>query len=222
MSIIIKVILLFTVGILIMRIIGKSAITQLTPYDLMAIVIIGTIISEPLISTEVKQTLIALISLTVFYIIYSKLSLNQVFNKFLLGQPSILIKNGKIVESALKKEHVSLIQLISILRTNGYPKLDDIEYAILEPTGEISIIPKAAVRNVCLSDLNIEVKDEGLPIVIIIDGKIQNKNLKIVQRNINWVYRKLEESNIKNIKEVLYAYTVLGKDEIYFDVRNSK
>ncbi|SHH07136.1 DUF421 domain-containing protein [Tepidibacter thalassicus] len=221
LTIITKNILLFTVGIIIMRIMGKSAITQLTPYDLMAIVIIGTIISEPLINSKIKPTVISLISLTLFYIIYSKLSLNQLFNKFLLGEPTILIKQGKIDEKNLKKEHISLIQLISILRTNGYPKLDDVEYAILEPTGEISIIPKSSVRNVSISDLNIPVEPEKLPIAVIIDGKVQKKNLKLIHKDEKWLNNKLKEENV-NLKDVIYAYSVEEREEVYFDVKNKK
>ncbi|SHK28858.1 DUF421 domain-containing protein [Tepidibacter formicigenes] len=219
--IITKNILLFTIGIIIMRIMGKSAITQLTPYDLMAIIIIGTIISEPLISTEIKPTIISLASLILFYIIYSKLSLNQIFNKFLLGEPTILIKQGKIDEKNLEKEHISLIQLTSILRTNGYPKLDDVEYAILEPTGEISIIPKSSVRNVSISDLNIPVEPEKLPIAVIIDGKIQKKNLKLIHKDEKWLNNKLKEENI-DLKDVIYAYSIEEKEEVYFDVKSKK
>ena len=152
MSILLKGILLFTTGIIVMRMMGKSAITQLTPYDLMAIIIIGTVISEPLISTEIKPTFFSLIGLIIFYIIYSKLSLNQAFNKLLLGHPTILIKDGKIIEENLEKEHISLIQLTSILRVNGYPKVDEVAYAIIEPTGELSILPKTEFRSVTISD----------------------------------------------------------------------
>ncbi len=219
-SIAIKNMLLFTIGIFMMRLMGKSAITQLTPYDLMAIVIVGTVISEPLISTEIKPTLLSLISIILFYILYSKLSLNQIFNKFLLGEPTILIKNGKIVEKHLKKEHISLIQLTSILRVNGYPKLDDVHYAILEPTGEISIIPKSAVRNVSLSDLNITVDPEELPIGVIIDGKIQKKNLSLIHKDTSWLHEKLKEKNIEDIKDVIYAYSVEGSEELYTDLRS--
>lgn len=217
-----KVILMFIIGIFIMRIMGKSAITQLTPYDLVAIIIIGTVVAEPLISTKIKPTLFVLLILTILYIIFSKLSLNQFFNKMLLGRPTILIKHGKIIEENIKKEHISLIQLTSILRVNGYPKLEDVEYAILEPTGEISIIPKPEVRGVTANDLNLEVEYEGLPIGVIVDGKIQEKNLKIINKDKKWLENKLKEEGINNIKDVVYAYATDQKDDLIYDLRNKE
>jgi len=202
-----------------MRIMGKSAITQLTPYDLVAIIIIGTVVAEPLISTKIKPTLFVLTILVVIYITFSKLSLNQVFNKILLGRPTILIKHGKIIEENIESESISLIQLTSILRVNGYPRLDEIEYAILEPTGEVSILPKANVRGVTTSDLNIKTEYEGLPIGVIIDGRVQKKNLELIGKDEAWLKKKLEEEDLKDIKDVIYAYATDKKQDITFDVR---
>ncbi len=218
-SLALKTILMFVVGILIMRVMGKSAITQLTPYDLVAIIIIGTVIAEPLISTEIKPSLFVLAVLVVLYMTFSKLSLNQFFNKILLGRPTILIKHGKIIEENIEKESISLIQLTSILRVNGYPKLEEIEYAILEPTGEVSILPKADVREVTTSDLNIKVDYEGLPIGVVIDGKVQKKNLMIIGKDEDWLKKKLEEEGVNEIKNVIYAYASDEKDEIVFNLR---
>ncbi|SHK12138.1 DUF421 domain-containing protein [Paramaledivibacter caminithermalis] len=219
LSLALKTTLLFVIGILIMRIMGKSAITQLTPYDLMAIIIIGTVIAEPLISTKLKPTLFVLGVLVVLYIVFSKLSLNQFFNKILLGRPTILIKHGKIIEENIEQERISLIQLTAILRVNGYPKLEDIEYAILEPTGEVSIIPKSDVRGVTPSDLNIKTKYEGLPIGVIIDGKVQKKNLKLINKDEKWLQDKIKEEGIQDINEIIYAYASDESEEVVFDKR---
>lgn len=219
MALILKTAILFATGILLMRVMGKAAITQLTPYDLMAIIIIGTVVAEPLINTKLKPTLIVLGALLVLYIIFSELSLNQFFNKILLGRPTILIKHGKIIEENIEKEKISLIQLTAILRVNGYPKVNDIEYAILEPTGEISILPKADIRSVTPSDLGINVEYEGLPIGVIIDGKIQRKNLKLINKDEEWLKNKMREEGIDNIKNIIYAYASDEKDEIAFDLR---
>lgn len=214
-----KTTLLFATGILLMRIMGKSAITQLTPYDLMAIIIIGTVVAEPLISTKLKPTLFVLGVLVALYIIFSKLSLNQFFNKILLGRPTILIKHGRIIEENIERERISLIQLTAMLRVNGYPKLEDVEYAILEPTGEVSILPKADVRGVTTSDLNIKTEYEGLPIGVIIDGKVQVKNLLLINRDEEWLQGKLKEEGIRDIKDVIYAYASDETEDVVFDVR---
>ncbi len=219
LSLVLKTVLMFSVGILIMRIIGKSAITQLTPYDLVAIIIIGTVVAEPLISTKVKPTLVVLTVLVILYLLFSKMSLNQFFNKILLGRPTILIKHGKIIEENIESESISLIQLTAMLRVNGYPKLEDIEYAILEPTGEVSILPKSEVRGATLSDLNIKPEYEGLPIGVIIDGKVQRRNLQIINKDEEWLNGKLKEEGIQNIKDVIYAYAIDEKEDVVFNIR---
>ncbi|WP_244871516.1 DUF421 domain-containing protein [Orenia marismortui] len=212
---------MFILSIALTRLMGKSSIVQLTPYDLIAIITLGTIAAEPLISTKLLPSIISLVTLVVLYLIFAKLTLNQRMNNLLLGEPTILIKEGKIVEDNLEKEHISLIQLLSILRNNGYSKLNEIHYAILEPTGNVSIIPISSARPVTLADLNIKAETEGIPIALIIDGIIQKKNLRLINRDEQWLNNKLEEKEIKNIKEVIYAFIEAGQEEIYLNLRES-
>ncbi|HZG73019.1 MAG TPA: DUF421 domain-containing protein [Chondromyces sp.] len=205
MELFMKALALYLITIAIMRLMGKSSIVQMTPYDLVAIIIIGTVASEPLISTEFLPSLQALIILVVLYIIFSYFTLHQVGNRFFLGEPTLLIKNGEILENNLEKSHVSVSQLLSILRSKGYPKLADVEYALLEPIGEISIIPKTENTPVTVEHLKISIDDEGLPISVIVDGKIQYRNLKLLNRSKQWLLDHLEQNNLQ-LKDVIYAY----------------
>ncbi|KXS45633.1 MAG: hypothetical protein AWU54_276 [Candidatus Frackibacter sp. T328-2] len=220
LDILLKIFIMFILTIGLMRLMGKSTIIQLTPYDLVAIFIIGTVAAEPLITTEFIPTIIRVVAVVVFYLIFAKLTLNQTMNKFFLGEPSILIKHGKIIEDNLEKEHLSLMQLISILRTTGYSKLTEIDFAILEPTGSVSVIPVPSARPATLGDLDIEAKYEGVPMAIIIDGIIQKRNLQLVNRDEEWLQEKLQEKGIDNIKEIIYAFVDDQNDELYLNYRN--
>jgi uncharacterized membrane protein YcaP (DUF421 family) len=184
---------------------GKSTIIQMTPYDLVAIIIVGTIASEPLISTEYMPTLIALGILVVLHILFSYLTLNQIGNRFFLGEPTMLIKNGEILEDNLEKSHLSMSQLLSILRSKGFPKIADVDYAILEPIGEVSIIPKVVNTPVTVEHLNISIQDEGLPIAVIVDGRIQQHNLQLLGQTKDWLLEQLRENNLHE-KDIMYAY----------------
>lgn len=188
-----------------MRLMGKSTIIQMTPYDLVAIIIVGTIASEPLISTKYLPTLYALAILAGLHILFSFLTLNQLGNRFFLGEPTLLIKNGQILEDNLEKSRLSVAQLLSILRSKGYPKIADVEYAMLEPIGEISIIPKPENTPVTVQHLEISIDDEGLPIAVIIDGKIQYRNLKLLGKSKDWLLDHLQANNL-SVKEIIYAY----------------
>jgi uncharacterized membrane protein YcaP (DUF421 family) len=205
MEILFKILFIYLITIAIMRLMGKSTIVQMTPYDLVAIIIVGTVAAEPLISTEIKPTLLALGILVVLHLLFSYLTLNQIGNRFFLGEPTLLIKKGIILEDNLEKARLSVAQLLSILRNKGYPKVSDIDYAVLEPIGEISIIPKVANTPVTVEHLNISLDDEGLPIAIIIDGKIQYKNLTLLNKTKEWLTEQLQENNVTR-KEIIYAY----------------
>lgn len=205
MFLVFKVLSLYLITIVMMRLMGKSTIIQMTPYDLVAIIIVGTIASEPLISTEYMPTLIALGILVGLHILFSYLTLNQIGNRFFLGEPTMLIKNGEILEDNLEKSHLSMSQLLSILRSKGFPKIADVDYAILEPIGEVSIIPKVANTPVTVEHLNISIQDEGLPIAVIVDGRIQQRNLQLLGQTNDWLLKQLRENNLHE-KDIMYAY----------------
>jgi uncharacterized membrane protein YcaP (DUF421 family) len=205
MFLILKIASLYLITIMIMRLMGKSTIIQMTPYDLVAIIIVGTVASEPLISTEYWPTLAALAILVGLHILFSYLTLNQIGNRFFLGEPTMLIKNGEILEDNLEKSHLSMSQLLSILRSKGYPKIADVDYAILEPIGEVSIIPKVANTPVTVEHLKISIQDEGLPIAVIVDGRIQARNLELLGQTKEWLIEQLQQNNL-NEKDIMYAY----------------
>lgn len=205
MTLVIKILVIYIITIAIMRLMGKSTIVQMTPYDLVAIIIVGTVASEPLISTEFLPTLGALTTLVILHIIFSKLTLWQWGNRSFLGEPTLLVKNGEIIEDNMEKTMVSIAQLLSILRSKGYPNISDIDYAILEPIGEISIIPKAENTPVTVKHLEISIDDEGLPIAVIIDGRVQDKNLKLLGKSRDWLMEKLQSNNL-DVKDIIYAY----------------
>jgi uncharacterized membrane protein YcaP (DUF421 family) len=205
MILLIKVLVLYLITIAAMRLMGKSTIVQMTPYDLVAIIIVGTIASEPLISTEFWPTISALVILVGLHVLFSFLTLSQWGNRFFLGEPTLLIKNGEILEDNLEKSKISLIQLTSILRSQGYPKISDVDYAMLEPIGEVSVIPKVENTPVTVQHLNLKIDDEGLPISVIVDGKIQTRNLKLLGKSTEWLETQLTNSNLHH-KDVIFAY----------------
>jgi uncharacterized membrane protein YcaP (DUF421 family) len=214
----IKVLVLYLITIAAMRLMGKSTIVQMTPYDLVAIIIVGTIASEPLISTSFWPTLIALVILVGLHVLFSYLTLSQWGNKFFLGEPTLLIKNGEILEDNLEKSKISLIQLTSILRAKGYPKISDVDYAMLEPIGEVSVIPKVENTPVTVQHLNLEIDDEGLPISVIVDGKVQKRNLQLLGKSRDWLFDRLSSEGI-HPKEVIFAYMTEKKKNLIISKR---
>jgi len=214
-----KILFMFLLTIAVIRLMGKSAIVQLTPYDLVAIVIIGTVAAEPLISTEMGSSVATLCFLTLFYLLFAKLTLHPVGNRLLLGKPTILIKHGQVIEDHLEKSHLSMAQLLAILRASGYPDLTKIDYAILEPIGAISIIPKPEASPLSAGDIGLSLPYEGLPIAVVIDGRIQRDNLKLIHRDEKWVKQRLEEHGIRDLRKVIYAFAKERSEDLMFNLR---
>jgi uncharacterized membrane protein YcaP (DUF421 family) len=210
-SFVLKLLLLFGIVILAMRCMGKTVLAQLTPPDLAAIVFIVTLSVRPIKVNGFGQTVIGISLIVIMYIFLSKLSLFRWLNRLFIGNPSVLIKHGKISKKALRKTRFSLVELLSAIRSAGYPNIQDIDYVILEPNGDLSILPNQAVVHLTPSHLNIETDYQGLPIAVIVEGKIQQKNLKLIHKDEKWLRKELTNKGIHKINNIFYA-AVSDKD----------
>lgn len=206
-----KLILLFGLVILAMRCMGKTLLAQLTPPDLAAIVFLVTLAVSPLEADGIGQAIAGIITIVVMYLLFSKLNLFRWLNRFFIGQPSILIKHGKISKKELKKTRFPLVELLSAIRSAGYPNIQDLDYVILEPNGDLSILPNQAVVNLTPRHLNIETDYQGLPIAVIVEGKIQHKNLRLIQKDAKWLQEELVNRGFHQLNKIFYA-AVSDKD----------
>lgn len=200
-----KSIFIYIVFILAIRFLGKSALAQLTPHDFGAILFLAYLAFGSIKVDSTLQGIIGIIVLTCIHLIISKLSLLNWLNPFIIGKPTIFIKHGKIIYENLRKNRYPLAELLSNLRTSGHPDIQDIEYAILEATGEMSIIPKKEVSPVTPKDLDMEVQYNGLPLAVVIEGKIQKRNLKLINKNEEWLKQELKVKGYHQMKGIFYA-----------------
>ncbi|MDP4133874.1 MAG: DUF421 domain-containing protein, partial [Bacillota bacterium] len=136
---------------------------------------------------------------------------SSLMRRALDGKPAILIEKGKIIEKELTKMRYNLDDLTEELRSEGYFDVRDVEYAILETTGSLNIIPIASKRPLTPADLELEVDEESITYTVIADGKLLKKSLESSGHDINWLNKKLKENNIENMSEIFYA-SVTGKD----------
>ncbi|AYE53720.1 DUF421 domain-containing protein (plasmid) [Priestia megaterium NCT-2] len=206
-----KLILFFGLVILAMRFMGKTVLAQLTPPDLAAIVFLVTLSVSPIKANGIGQAIVGIIIIVTMYFLFSKLSLFRWLNRLFIGQPSILIKHGKISKKELRKTRFSLVELLSAIRSAGYPNIQDLDYVILEPNGSLSILPNQAVVNLTPKHLNIETDYQGLPIAVIVEGKVQDKNLRLIQKDEKWLQEELMKEGFHQINTIFYA-AVSDKD----------
>jgi len=204
----VRVLILYTAVLLALRLMGKKQVATLQPYELVTIILMADIASMPMstLGTPLVNGLIGLFALmlaqfTVAYVTMKSLRLRA----WLSGRPTIVIANGKIVQGALEELRYNLHDLIEQLRAAGYPEINDVEYAILETNGQLSVIPKSQQRPVRPADLNVPTSYEGLPTPLIIDGHLDEHNLRRLRLDGRWLQDRLREHGVSRPADVLFA-----------------
>lgn len=203
-----RTIILYLIVILSMRLMGKKQIGEMEPFELVIAIMISELASLPMQDTRISiiRGVIPILTLlflqTIFAIVQLK---SEKFRLLLSGKPNLLINKGKLNLEELKNEKFNLNDLLEELRLQGYYNLSDIEYAILETSGQISVIPKTNLEPVTKEDMKIQSTQEVLPITLVLDGKVNSENLKMANRNDKWLNNMMKQNNISSAEEILIA-----------------
>lgn len=206
------------------RAMGKREIAQITFFDYIVGISIGSIAAQ--VSTNLNSTWVqmlpALIVFAVFQIANAILSQKSIkFRNIVDGSPTILIKQGEILDRNLSKEKLTSNELIGLLREKNIFKIADVETAILEVDGKISVQLKTDKQPVTAIELNIPVQPEGLPRLVIADGNILGESLKDLNLTRSWLLAKLGEQNVKDTSKVMLAQ-VDTAGNLYVDLFDDK
>lgn len=215
--------IVFLLLITLARLIGKKLIGQLTFFDFVTGITLGTI-GGAFVTSEVKGNYV-LVSAVIFALLvmltgYITLK-NVTVRKLLEGEPIILMQNGKILEENMVKIRYNQDDLMMQLREKGVFDMDEIEFAILEPHGKLSVLKKRKHQGVTLEDLNLPAKYKGISTEIIRDGRIQEQNLKDLHLTHEWLYNQLIDKEVKNVEEVFLA-TLSTDGVLYVDLMDDK
>lgn len=187
---------IFIAGYIYLRIAGKKAVSEMNSFDLLFVIVMGTIISEPLVTQDVPRALLYSGVFLVIYILFSRATLNNKLRWLLIASPTVLIRNGDIDEKGLKKSKMTVGELLSELRTKGYTKASDVEIAVLEDMGKFSVIPKSDARPIQPSDIHFSPSPTFIPIPVVMDGQIIDHNLKYLKKDRNWLQLQLNTKGL--------------------------
>ena len=212
----IRSIILYIIVLVVMRLMGKREIGQLQPFELAISIMIADLASIPMTDTGVpiSNGIIPILGLLVMHLVISVVNLKSIkAREIICGKPRILIYRGKIDEKALKKERFTINELEERLRGNNVVNLGDVEYAILETSGNITVIQKPEKRNTIPEDFNIVPDYEGISYDLVVDGKIMDENLKKLGKNYQWLKKQVEKFNIR--PEEALVVTIDGKGQIF-------
>jgi len=222
--VIIRSVISFFALIFFIRLIGKQQVAQLTFFDYVVGITIGSIAST--LSVQVNEntmaTLVGMGTWTVLAILLAILSMHNVWiRKVISGEATVVIENGKILEKNLKRIRIPIDELIAELRTQGVFSIADVEFAIFEAGGKISIQKKSQKQPLTPGDLNIPTQYDGLPTNLIMDGTILNDALRSLNLTKAWLQHQLGKQNIQNINEISLAQ-LDTKGNLYVDLKNDK
>ena len=205
---IIKVILTSLLSVaalfIITKIMGHKQVAQLDFFDYVSGITIGSIGAE--LATELEEPHQPLIALAVYGLASIVLNfLTQKISKtrkYITGTPTFLMNNGKLYRKNLKQAKLDLSEFMLLCREQGYFDLDEIQTAIFEHNGKLSILPKAANRPVTPEDLKIMTKPDFIGVEVIMDGHIMGENLSRMGRDENWLIKQLKAQGYKEAKEI--------------------
>lgn len=218
----VRALVLYIIVVVVMRVMGKRQIGQLQPFELAIAIMISELAAVPMQNTGIPliNGIIPILTLLVAQLLMSFLSIKSIRARSIIcGKPRILIENGKIVESALRKELYTLNDLLEQLRISNYPSVSGVEYAILETNGQLSIIPKSQNRPLTPEDMQIKTKYEGLPIDVIIDGRVLSENLKIAGKTRRWLLDELAKRQHDSPADIFYACVTSKGGILYIQPR---
>ena len=205
---IIKVILTALLSVvslfIIAKIMGHKQVAQLDFFDYVSGITIGSIGAE--LATELEEPYKPLIALCVWG--GASLILNLIAHKiprtrkYINGTPTILMNEGKLYRKNLKKAKLDLSEFLLLCREQGYFDLDEIQLAVFEHNGKLSILPKAANRPATPEDLKITAKATHIGVEVIMDGRVMGENLSRMGRDVNWLQKQLKLQGHKDAKEI--------------------
>lgn len=209
---------------LITELMGKKQISQLNMFDYIIGISIGSIAASLSVDDSINYTdgILSMIIYGGIATLISILTTKSIkFRRVFTGTPSILIGDGKIDYYNLKKSRLDINDLLQIARENGYYDISEINYAILEPSGKISFLPKAKFVPLTPNDMKVKVSDNSICSNLIIDGVIMKNNLKNINKDIDWLTTRLEKLGYSNINELVLV-TCDNKEKLTIFKKESK
>lgn len=200
--------LLYVLVVITIRIMGKKQIAQLEPFELVITIMIAELAAVPMQDRHIPliNGVIAILTLLFIQVSFSVLSLKSLrFRTILDGSYSVVIANGVVQETELRKARYNLDGLMEQLRQKNVFNLDDVEFAILETSGELSVLLKSQKRPVTPADLQLDTPYEGLPTILIFDGQVMQTELTKVNLNEGWLRAELAKLGFQDPAEVFIA-----------------
>lgn len=201
---VISLILLFIVT----KIIGKKQVSELSLFDYVIGISIGNFAAEMIINTDVPFTygIIALFVFGIMALLVSKVTMKNItLRRILIGKPNILVERGQLLEDNFRKTKYDIHDFLEQCRISGYFDVSQIEYAVVEANGKLSILPKAEYQPVTPKDMNLKVDPVRLVANLIVDGRVMKNALEYMHKDEQWLQKELKVKGYTSYENILLA-----------------
>lgn len=212
----VRTIIIYALVLCVMRFMGKREIGQMQPFELVISIMIADLASTPMteIGIPILYGIIPIFGMLFMHIVISVINIKSIrMREIICGKPRILIDKGRIDERALIKENFTINELQERLRVNDVNNISDVEYAILETSGQISVILKSEKSPVTCEDLNLPVDKTKISYDLVLDGRIMNDNLKKIDKDQKWLEKEISKFNMLPTEALIF---VLNGDGSYY------
>lgn len=209
MFIILRTVIIYFVVLLALRLMGKRELAQLSPFDFVVAIIIAELAALPMEQKNIPlwEAFLPIGVVVVLEIGLSYLALKSKHTRgWIYGSPTIVVAQGKILDGNMRKLRYNTNDLLAQLRDKGIFDVTDVEFAIMEVPGTLSVLPKARKRPVTPADLSLNPDEEDIPIPIILDGTVIEGSLIDLNKSPDWVKNFLRQENLKEHEVFLATY----------------
>lgn len=193
---------------LLTKLLGKKQVSQLSLFDYVIGISIGNFAAEITINLEASLIygMLAVAEFTIIAYLISILTMKSItLRRFFMGIPTVLIDKGQILEQGLKKVKFDINDLLEECRSNGYFDLNEIDYAVMEVNGQLSIMPKKEYKPVTMKDMNLKGNNQSLCANVVIDGKVMKENLENMNKDEKWLNQQLKVQGYKTMEDIMLA-----------------
>lgn len=200
-----RTIVLFVLSVIVVRCMGKRQLAQLQPFEIVITLLIADLAAAPMgdVGTPLLYGVLSILALLMMHSIIALMSMrSQRFRGWICGTPSVLIQNGRIEVAELQRLCYDLNDLMEAVRKAGILNPADIGTAILETNGALSVFPNAENRPLTPKDMNLPVGYEGIPLTLVLDGRVQSTNLNLGGFNEAWLQKQLTPLGYTKPREV--------------------
>lgn len=194
------------------KLIGKKQVSELSLFDYVISISIGNFAAEMTMNLD-SQVMNGVISLVIFGFVAALVAIltmkSILLRRFFMGSPTIIIQDGKFIYKNLQRVKMDINDFLETARIAGYFDISNIKYALMEANGKVSFLPKEEYIPVNVKDMNLKPSKQGLCANVVIDGKIMEKNLSVINKDEDWLNKQLKVKGYDSLDKILLAMNLM-------------